>query len=144
VVVGLDLDRHADVVRQVDDPGVVLEDAIAPLRLQLVDEAPEVGPEEAVDSPLRCVDDAPEGLVTAVLAQGLVVGLELDVGRPPLPYKVVVADVPELGEGETQTERLGDLLQVVVGGVEEVDGVEVEGVARLSYAAHCPSLSSKL
>ncbi len=140
----LDLDRHADVVRQVDDPGVVLEDAVAPPGPQLVDEAPEVGLEEAVDGPLRGVDDALEGLVAAVLAKGLVVGLELDVGRPPLPDDVVVPDVPELWEGEPEAESLGDLPQVVVGGVEEVDGVEVEGVARVGYAAHCPSLSSKL
>ncbi len=144
VVMGLHLDGHRHVVRQIHDACVVLEDAETPVRLQIIYKPPEVCLQQPVHGALGGVDHSPERLVAAVFRHGLVECLELDVRRPPLPDYVVVGDVSELLNRQPQPQRLGYPPEFLVRGVEKINFVVVEGMPRLGDPAHHASLSSYL
>ena len=139
MVVRLDLEGQiptaVDIGLELDDAGVVVEDADAPVLVQFVRRRRDRGLQQVVDDLAVHLDQAAERLVLAVLAPGLGDGLELARGGLATLLGVVRLDGLHLDQVEAQHAVGRDPLQLRVVGLEQRD---LDHATLLGGRGHAP------
>jgi hypothetical protein len=137
VVVRLDLDADVPVAVELDDAGVVDEDADAEVTVELVRRGGDGGLQQVVDALDLAVlalevDHPRERLVLAVLGPGLRDGLELARGRLAAQLLEVGLDGAHLGQREAELPVARQPLELgVVGGQQrDLDAPALAGAER--------------
>jgi len=121
MIVGFDLEADVIFVVKFDDAGIILKDRYAPGEVQLPGDAEDGLLERVVDHPALELDQAGEGLVTAVFGPGLGDHFKLDIGRLALKRPEIGLDGLHLDQIEEKIALAADLHQLLVRSVQQGD-----------------------